>query len=56
MTCCLRLPGASVIEWQRDKSFTIKFDAQTEEQRNILLDAMRDRMKMEVTIEWEEEQ
>lgn len=43
-----------VMQWEEDAYFTIEFDAPSDEARSDLLDAMRDRKKLKITIEVEE--
>lgn len=43
-----------ITEWERD-TFTLVFDAGTEEERKALLDCIRDRKSLKVTIEEVEE-
>ena len=38
-------------EWDRPNIFTIEFETETEEERKALLDSMRDRTSLKVTIE-----
>lgn len=38
-------------EWDRPNIFTIEFETETEEERKALLDSMRDRKSLKVTIE-----
>lgn len=38
-------------EWDRPNIFTLEFETETEEERKALLDSMRDRKSLKVTIE-----
>lgn len=40
-----------VKEWESDTRFTVEFDAESEEDRSALLDMMKDRVRLKVTIE-----
>lgn len=43
-----------ITEWERD-TFTLEFNAETEEERKALLDCISDRKSLKVTIEEVEE-
>lgn len=47
----IELDRGKVIEWECDKMFTIRFYVDSEEDRSNLLDMMRDRKNLKVTIE-----
>lgn len=38
-------------EWEKDSTFTIVFDTETEAERKALLDSMRDNKSLKITIE-----
>ena len=44
----------ALIQWEDFAHFTIEFDVPSDEARSDLLDAMRDRKKVKITIEVEE--
>ncbi len=46
----MEIDNGLVIKWVRDSEFTIKFCTNSDEERSILLDAMRDRTKIKVSI------
>lgn len=43
-----------IMEWTTNANFKIDFWVDSEEERNILLDAMKDRKKVTVTVEVDE--
>ena len=47
---------AWLVQWDYPSDFTLQlqFEAPTEEARHALLDAMRDRVKLKITVEVEE--
>ena len=47
----IELDKGKVIEWECDKVFTITFHVTSEEDRSNLLDMMRDRADIKITIE-----
>lgn len=47
----IELDKGKVIEWECDKMFTITFHVTSEEDRSNLLDMMRDRADIKITIE-----
>ena len=40
-----------VKEWESDSTFTIEFNVESEEDRSALLDIMKDRVRLKITIE-----
>ena len=50
----ITLTQGVLIQWEDFAHFTIQIDAPTDEARSDLLDAMRDRKKIKITIEVEE--
>lgn len=47
----IELDKGKVIEWECDKVFTITIHVNSEEDRSNLLDMMRDRTDLKITIE-----
>ena len=43
-----------VMQWEEDAYFTLEIEAPSDEARGDLLDAMRERKKLKITIEVEE--
>lgn len=50
----ITLTRGFLIEWEDFAHFTIQIEAPSDEARSDLLDAMRDRKKLKITIEVEE--
>ena len=47
----IKVNNALIFKWQRDGIFTIKFCTESDEERSRLLDAMRDRTRLTISIE-----